>query len=622
MKKNAKLLTSSLLVIALLSGVAMGQTEILLNGNFESWDNATTPTGWSHIENVNQEATTIHGGTYSAKHTGGTKDLGQTVSATPGNSYTITLWCKVEAGDNSDARLWALWKNDGTTVGSTIESPYFGVTDNSDWSTWSTSVTAPSGVNSLYFEVRTYSGATVYWDDLSIIEVAASSPLILLNPTTLNSFTYALGAGPSGEQSFTVTGSNLEDDISISVSDNYEVSSTSGGTFTSSLSLTESGGSVNATVFVRLEAELAVGTYNAETITASSTNADDKIVTCNGSVTAVEPSWDYIEAFANFPETGSSYATGTFTGVDGSTWNYIQARGDQNISAPTPCLGQSRTPNSEVYSGTITTGVGQIKFDYMQAFSSNCNFEVFINATSLGTFTTTSEQGITKHSAILDANISGDAVIKFTQIGNGGQVAIDNVKWTNFEAPLPITLASFTAKAKAGVVELAWETASETNNASFVIYRNNEVLATVEGAGTTSETQNYTYTDATVVPGVAYTYVLADVDYANTETKYEANAVTVTLGNDVVEADFVIGNAYPNPFNPTAIVPLTLSRDAVVNAKVYTLTGREVATLANGTMSAGSHELRITSDDMTTGLYLVRIEVENVLDVQKIAFVK
>ena len=186
----------------------------------------------------------------------------------------------------------------------------------------------------------------------------------------------------------------------------------------------------------------------------------------------------------------------------------------------------------------------------------------------------------------------------------------------------PITLNSFTADAISGVVELSWQTASETNNAAFLVYRNDEVIARLDGAGTTSETNNYVYTDAAAVPGVVYTYVLADVDYANNETKYKNDAVTVTLANDVIEADFMIGAAYPNPFNPTAIIPVQLSRNAVVEAKVYTLTGREIATLANGSMNAGSHELRISAENLTTGLYLVKIVVEDVIDVQKIAFVK
>ncbi len=186
----------------------------------------------------------------------------------------------------------------------------------------------------------------------------------------------------------------------------------------------------------------------------------------------------------------------------------------------------------------------------------------------------------------------------------------------------PIELSSFVANTDAGVVKLSWETASETNNASFVVYRNNVLLTKVEGAGTTSATNNYTYTDATVIPGVEYTYVLADVDYENNETKYESKAVVVTVDNDVEDASFEIGTAYPNPFNPSTVVPVELSRDAIVNAKIYTLNGREIATLVNGTMNAGSHELRINASNMTTGLYLVKVMVEDVVNVQKIAFVK
>lgn len=188
--------------------------------------------------------------------------------------------------------------------------------------------------------------------------------------------------------------------------------------------------------------------------------------------------------------------------------------------------------------------------------------------------------------------------------------------------PLPIALASFTATAVNGTVELAWETATETNNARFVIYRNNEAIGSVEGAGTTSEPHNYIFVDETVVPGVTYTYVLADVDYANTETKYTDDAVTVTVANNIVEADFVVGDAYPNPFNPSAVLPVELNRNAMLKASLYDLNGREVQSLANGNYSAGSYDLRINGANLTTGLYLVRVLVDNTLDIQKIALIK
>jgi alpha-tubulin suppressor-like RCC1 family protein len=208
-------------------------------------------------------------------------------------------------------------------------------------------------------------------------------------------------------------------------------------------------------------------------------------------------------------------------------------------------------------------------------------------------------------------------------LGTDSFVPVSVVNSDNTEFALPITLSSFTATAVNGAVELAWETATETNNANFVIYRNDVSIASVAGAGTTTEPHSYSYVDDAVVPGVTYTYVLADVDYANEETKYEDDAVTVEIeGGALSVEDFVVGAAYPNPFNPTAVVPIELSRDAMVKASLYDLNGREVKALVNANFTAGTHDLRIDGAGLTTGLYLLQVVVDNVVDVQKIALMK
>ena len=106
---------------------------------------------------------------------------------------------------------------------------------------------------------------------------------------------------------------------------------------------------------------------------------------------------------------------------------------------------------------------------------------------------------------------------------NSIPLTLSSTGFTVSEVPLPICLTHFTAQVKHGKVELTWETASETNNARFVIYRNNVPIASIDGAGTTSEPNNYSYIDARIViPGYGiYLRMLADVDYANVETKYE-----------------------------------------------------------------------------------------------------
>ncbi|TSA26283.1 hypothetical protein D4R71_04060 [bacterium] len=115
--------------------------------------------------------------------------------------------------------------------------------------------------------------------------IVTSSPTITLSESSLTGFTYEVGSGPSSEQTFTAEGSNLTDDIILTATTNYEISETPGSGYTSPITLAESGGSVaETTIYVRLKAGLSVGDYNSENITASSTDADNKTVTCSGDV--------------------------------------------------------------------------------------------------------------------------------------------------------------------------------------------------------------------------------------------------------------------------------------------------------------------------------------------------
>ncbi len=163
------------------------------------------------------------------------------------------------------------------------------------------SLSVPTGTTIDKIEVRkvdntTLGSVTGSWSSTaSNISISGSTPTITVNPATLTGFSYAQGSGPSSEKTFTVQGSNLTADINITVptspAQHYEISKTSGGTFSSSLTLTQSGGTVSeTTIYVRLKAGLSAGNYNNETITVSSTGATSKTVTCSGTVCKPEPS--------------------------------------------------------------------------------------------------------------------------------------------------------------------------------------------------------------------------------------------------------------------------------------------------------------------------------------------
>ena len=93
--------------------------------------------------------------------------------------------------------------------------------------------------------------------------------------------------------------------------------------------------------------------------------------------------------------------------------------------------------------------------------------------------------------------------------------------------PLPVTLSSFRAEHTDTGVELKWITESEVDNAGFYIYRSEtrdgefKVVnpTMIQGAGTTSERNAYTWTDTTAKPNIAYYYQIEDISHAGVRKK-------------------------------------------------------------------------------------------------------
>jgi hypothetical protein len=142
-----------------------------------------------------------------------------------------------------------------------------------------------------------------------------------------------------------------------------------------------------------------------------------------------------LETFSNLTLSGTSYANGTFLGQDGSTWTYVQCRGDYAITDKAIMIGRSRTPQSNFYSGTISGGIGVLSFKYSQAFTNNVNLNVLINDVVVGNVTSSAEQGVIKNSGEITVNISGDFVIKFINVNNSdGQVVVDDITWTGYSS--------------------------------------------------------------------------------------------------------------------------------------------------------------------------------------------
>ena len=79
---------------------------------------------------------------------------------------------------------------------------------------------------------------------------------------------------------------------------------------------------------------------------------------------------------------------------------------------------------------------------------------------------------------------------------------------------------------------------------------------------------------------------------------------------------------YPNPFNPSTVIRFQISAREFVTLKVYDILGREVATLINAEKSAGNYNVEFDAQNLTSGVYVCRIQAGNFSDVKKLLLLK
>ncbi|WP_290660184.1 T9SS type A sorting domain-containing protein [Ignavibacterium sp.] len=79
---------------------------------------------------------------------------------------------------------------------------------------------------------------------------------------------------------------------------------------------------------------------------------------------------------------------------------------------------------------------------------------------------------------------------------------------------------------------------------------------------------------------------------------------------------------YPNPFNPTTKISWQSPVNGQQTLKVYDVLGREVATLVDEYREAGSYEIEFDATNLSSGMYIYRLQSGNYSDVKKMILSK
>ena len=92
--------------------------------------------------------------------------------------------------------------------------------------------------------------------------------------------------------------------------------------------------------------------------------------------------------------------------------------------------------------------------------------------------------------------------------------------------------------------------------------------------------------------------------------------------NSSVPEKFDLSQNFPNPFNPTTKISFALTGSGFTSLKIYDIMGREVKTLVNENLGAGTYQIEFNASEFSSGIYFYKLNSGNFSEVKKMTLIK
>ena len=190
---------------------------------------------------------------------------------------------------------------------------------------------------------------------------------------------------------------------------------------------------------------------------------------------------------------------------------------------------------------------------------------------------------------------------------------------------LPVQMLSLTAEPVDNeYIRVAWATASELDNKGFEVMRSDDgvnftQIGWVDGHGTTSFQNDYSYKDKNVLPNITYYYRLNQINTDGRGT--QTNIVSASLtGNP----NMIISELMPNPTSGQArlLISTTTEAEQVAAVRFYDILGRVVLSRDNNLILPGINTLDFDMSSYAAATYTAVIRIGDNVYSRKVVLVK
>lgn len=131
------------------------------------------------------------------------------------------------------------------------------------------------------------------------------------------------------------------------------------------------------------------------------------------------------------------------------------------------------------------------------------------------------------------------------------------------------------------------------------------------------------------LPNGTYFWQVQAVDNSFLGSPFSAEAqfevITSLVSNEIIEdlpTKVALEQNYPNPFNPSTTISYSVPKEANVSLQVFDITGRLVGTLVQQRKAAGNHTIAFDAQNLSSGVYIYRLQIGNQLITKKMTLIK
>ncbi len=315
---------------------------------------------------------------------------------------------------------------------------------------------------------------------------------------------------------------------------------------------------------------------------------------------------DFINAQVLYNE-NFDYPAGDSLGAHG--WVSFSGGATNVLSVTSPGLTFTGYPGSGIGNAVTVNPNGQDAYTSLSAIDSTASFyaAAMINVTSaqagdyfMAFLPSTST---TFYSGRLHARLSGGNLNFGITKGAATDTTTAGI-WTTANYSLNTTY----------IVVLKYTFVEGTNNDQVSLFVFESSIPSVEPTPTVGPL-TYPSGDAfnlgriALRQGTASRAPVLKVDGIKVTRSWSSILTSVLNQTSFLPDNFKLEQNFPNPFNPTTSISFTLPENGKAVLKVYDFLGREVSSLINGQLAAGTYETRFNGNGLSSGAYFYRLDV-------------